>query len=86
MMREFRAFIERGNVLDLAVAVIIGAAFGRVVTALVEGVLMPPLGLLMAGWTLQPLPGARPEQGNSGVAGAGQGGGYSRPRLRGVSQ
>jgi large conductance mechanosensitive channel len=47
MMREFRAFIERGNVLDLAVAVIIGAAFGRVVTALVEGVLMPPLGLLI---------------------------------------
>jgi large conductance mechanosensitive channel len=46
MLKEFRAFIERGNVLDLAVAVVIGAAFGRVVTALVEGVLMPPLGLL----------------------------------------
>jgi large conductance mechanosensitive channel len=47
MLKEFRAFIERGNVLDLAVAVVIGAAFGRVVTAFVEGVLMPPLGLLM---------------------------------------
>ena len=47
MLKEFRAFIERGNVLDLAVAVVIGAAFGRVVTAFVEGVLTPPLGLLM---------------------------------------
>lgn len=47
MLKEFRAFIERGNVLDLAVAVVIGAAFGRMVTALVEGVLMPPLGLLI---------------------------------------
>ena len=49
MLKEFRAFIERGNVLDLAVAVVIGAAFGRVVTALVEGLLMPPLGLLLGG-------------------------------------
>lgn len=47
MFREFRAFIDRGNVLDLAVAVVIGAAFGRVVTAFVEGILMPPLGLLL---------------------------------------
>jgi large conductance mechanosensitive channel len=47
MLKEFRAFISRGNVLDLAVAVIIGAAFGRVVTALVEGILMPPLGMLL---------------------------------------
>jgi large conductance mechanosensitive channel len=49
MVKEFRAFIERGNVLDLAVAVVIGAAFGRVVTAMVEGVLMPPLGMLIGG-------------------------------------
>ena len=48
MLKEFRAFIDRGNVLDLAVAVVIGAAFGRIVTALVEGVLMPPLGLILA--------------------------------------
>jgi large conductance mechanosensitive channel len=49
MLKEFRAFIERGNVLDLAVAVVIGAAFARVVTAFVEGILMPPLGLLLGG-------------------------------------
>ena len=47
MWSEFRAFIARGNVIDLAVAVIIGAAFGRIVSALVDGVLMPPLGLLL---------------------------------------
>jgi len=47
MLKEFRDFVARGNVIDLAVAVIIGAAFGRIVTTLVEGVLMPPLGLLL---------------------------------------
>jgi large conductance mechanosensitive channel len=47
MLKEFREFIARGNVMDLAVGVIIGAAFGRIVTSLVEGVLMPPLGLLI---------------------------------------
>jgi large conductance mechanosensitive channel len=47
MLKEFKEFISRGNVLDLAVGVIIGAAFGRIVTALVEGVLMPPLGLVL---------------------------------------
>lgn len=47
MLKEFKEFITRGNVLDLAVAVIIGAAFGRIVTALVEGVLMPPVGMLL---------------------------------------
>ena len=47
MLKEFRDFIARGNVIDLAVAVIIGAAFGRIVTTLVEGILMPPLGLLL---------------------------------------
>jgi large conductance mechanosensitive channel len=47
MLREFKNFIARGNVLDLAVAVIIGAAFGKIVTSLVEGVLMPPLGLVI---------------------------------------
>lgn len=47
MLKEFRDFIARGNVLDLAVAVIIGAAFGRIVTSLVEGVLMPPVGMLL---------------------------------------
>ena len=47
MLKEFREFIARGNVIDLAVAVIIGAAFGRIVTTLVDGVLMPPLGMLL---------------------------------------
>ena len=47
MLKEFREFIARGNVIDLAVGVIIGAAFGRIVTSLVEGMLMPPLGLLI---------------------------------------
>jgi large conductance mechanosensitive channel len=45
MWKEFRDFIARGNVIDLAVGVIIGAAFGRIVTTLVEGVIMPPIGL-----------------------------------------
>jgi len=47
MWKEFRSFIARGNVIDLAVGVIIGAAFGKIVTTLVEGVLMPPLGLAL---------------------------------------
>ena len=47
MYKEFRDFIARGNVIDLAVGVIIGAAFGKIVTTLVEGVLMPPIGLLL---------------------------------------
>jgi large conductance mechanosensitive channel len=49
MLKEFRAFIARGNVVDLAVAVVIGVAFGKVVTTLVEGVIMPPIGLLSGG-------------------------------------
>jgi large conductance mechanosensitive channel len=47
MWKEFRDFIARGNVMDLAVGLIIGAAFGRIVTTLVEGVMMPPLGLAL---------------------------------------
>ena len=47
MLKEFRDFIARGNVIDLAVGVIIGAAFGRIVTTLVEGILMPPFGLVL---------------------------------------
>lgn len=47
MFKEFREFIMRGNVLDLAVAVIIGAAFGKIVTLLVNDILMPPLGLVL---------------------------------------
>jgi large conductance mechanosensitive channel len=47
MFKDFREFIMRGNVLDLAVAVIIGAAFGKIVTSLVTDILMPPLGLAL---------------------------------------
>lgn len=49
MYDEFKAFIMRGNVLDLAVAVVIGAAFGRIVSSFVDDVLMPPIGLLLGG-------------------------------------
>jgi large conductance mechanosensitive channel len=47
MLKEFREFIARGNVMDLAVGVIIGAAFGKIVSSLVSDVLMPPLGLVL---------------------------------------
>jgi large conductance mechanosensitive channel len=47
MWKEFRDFIKRGNVIDLAVAVVIGAAFGKIVTALVDGIVLPPIGLLL---------------------------------------
>jgi large conductance mechanosensitive channel len=47
MPKEFREFIARGNVIDLAIAVIIGAAFGKIVTSLVEGIIMPPIGLVL---------------------------------------
>jgi large conductance mechanosensitive channel len=47
MLKDFKAFIMKGNVLDLAVAVIIGAAFGAIVTSLVNDVIMPPIGLLL---------------------------------------
>ena len=47
MWKEFRQFIARGNVVDLAVGVIIGAAFGKIVTDLVEGIVMPPIGLVL---------------------------------------
>lgn len=47
MFKEFRNFAMRGNVIDLAVGVIIGAAFGKITTSLVNDVMMPPLGLLL---------------------------------------
>ncbi len=49
MLKEFRAFIARGNVLDLAVAVIIGAAFSKIVTSLTDDVLMPVIGKIFGG-------------------------------------
>lgn len=47
MMKDFKEFVMRGNVLDLAVAVIIGAAFGAIVTSMVNDIVMPPIGLLL---------------------------------------
>jgi large conductance mechanosensitive channel len=47
MLKEFKEFVLRGNVVDLAVGVIIGAAFGAIVTSLVNDVIMPPIGLLL---------------------------------------
>jgi len=49
MLREFRAFIAKGNVLDLAVAVIIGAAFGKIATSLTEDIIMPVIGAIFGG-------------------------------------
>ena len=47
MWKEFKAFILRGNVIDLAVGIIIGGAFGTIVTSLVKDIIMPPIGLLL---------------------------------------
>ena len=49
MVSEFKEFIARGNVVDLAVGVVIGAAFGRIVTALVDGIVMPLVGVALGG-------------------------------------
>ena len=60
MISEFREFAMRGNVIDLAVGVVIGGAFGKIVSSLVDNVIMPPIGLLLGGvdfsdiaWTLR---------------------------------
>ncbi|MBJ6122318.1 large conductance mechanosensitive channel protein MscL [Sphingomonas mollis] len=73
MLKEFRSFIARGNVLDLAVAVIIGAAFGRIVTSLTDDILMPIIGKIFGGLdfssyfiTMGPVPAAL--QGSSDYA------------------
>jgi large conductance mechanosensitive channel len=57
---EFKAFVMRGNVIDLAVGVVIGAAFGKIVTSLVDQIIMPPIGMMIGGvdfsawkWILQ---------------------------------
>ena len=49
MMSEFKAFAMRGNVVDMAVGIVIGAAFGKIVSSFVDGVLMPPIGLMLGG-------------------------------------
>ena len=49
MMAEFKKFAMRGNVVDMAVGIVIGAAFGKIVSSLVKDILMPPIGILMGG-------------------------------------
>ncbi len=60
MMKEFKDFAMRGNVIDMAVGIVIGAAFGKIVSSFVTGVMMPPIGMLLGGvdfstlaWTLK---------------------------------
>lgn len=67
MISEFKAFAMRGNVIDLAVAVVIGGAFGKIVTSLVDQIIMPPIGLLTGGvdfsrlkWVLKPADSSDP--------------------------
>lgn len=61
MLQEFKAFAMRGNVMDMAIGIVIGAAFGKIVTSLVEDVIMPPIGWLTGGidfsrlrWVIRP--------------------------------
>jgi large conductance mechanosensitive channel len=70
IIQEFREFIARGNVIDLAVGVILGGAFGAIVKSLVEQVVMPPIGLLTSGvdfakleWVLKAEDPANPKRG-----------------------
>ena len=65
--KEFKEFIARGNVIDLAVGVVIGGAFGKIVTSFLNDVMMPPLGMMTGGvdftehrWTLKPAHDAAP--------------------------
>ncbi|MDE2155041.1 MAG: large-conductance mechanosensitive channel protein MscL [Xanthomonadaceae bacterium] len=67
MLTEFKEFAMRGNVLDLAVGVVIGGAFGKIVTSLVNDVIMPPIGMLTGGmdfsqlkWVLRPADASNP--------------------------
>lgn len=66
-MKEFREFAMRGNVIDLAIGVIVGAAFGKIISSLVADIIMPPLGLLIGGvdfkqfaWVIREAQGAVP--------------------------
>ena len=69
MWEDFKAFIARGNILDLAIAVIMGAAFGSIIKTLTDGVIMPVVGLITGGidfkqkvWNLGNMPVGTPEQ------------------------
>jgi large conductance mechanosensitive channel len=77
MLKEFREFALRGNVLDMAVGIVIGAAFGTIVQSLVNDVIMPPIGLILGGvdfseffFVLSPVGQAFPTLAAAGEAGA----------------
>ena len=53
MLEDFKKFALKGNVLDLAIAVVIGAAFGKIVTSLVEDIIMPAVGILLGGFSVE---------------------------------
>lgn len=55
MLKEFKAFVMKGNILDLAVAVIIGAAFGKIISSFVKDILMPPIGMALGGVNFEDL-------------------------------
>ena len=68
MMQEFKAFAMRGNVMDMAVGIVIGAAFGKIVSSLVSDVIMPPIGVITGGidfsamkWVLKPADDSDPK-------------------------
>ena len=58
MLKDFKAFIMRGNVVDMAIGIIIGAAFGAIVASLVRDIIMPPIGLALSGIDLLQLNGS----------------------------
>lgn len=66
MLKEFREFAVKGNVVDMAVGIIIGAAFGKIVTSLVNDVVMPPIGYLIGGVQFSDLAWALPVSGTDG--------------------
>ena len=68
VLREFREFAVKGNVVDMAVGVIIGAAFGKIVTSLVTDVVMPPIGVLIGGVDFSKLAFTLVEAGNGATA------------------
>jgi large conductance mechanosensitive channel len=61
ILQEFRQFVQRGNVVDLAVGVIMGAAFGKIVTSLVSDIIMPPIGYVIGGVNFKDLHFALPK-------------------------
>ena len=68
IVKEFKSFAMRGNVMDMAVGIVIGVAFGKIVTSLVNDVIMPPIGLLLGGVDFS-APGRHPEGRRWGRAG-----------------